>query len=566
MTIRQRLAAALVLALFPIFLLAAAQAAIAYRNDSAERRETLVRAAELATERARGRIETAQVLLQALSPRAVGFGCAPLLRNTAERLGDYELLVKFDRIARPTCASGNIPADPSRRYQDWFRRLAAGQSTVVLETAPGDFDARQRIIVATRAERDGAFDGALVAVVRLLALQPERRGLPAATAAALVDETGRWIGARPVDVAPPAGDWRRVALARGSYSWRAETPDGTRQHVVAPVLGDQVFAVLSIPDPGLLSLAWIDPVAILLLPLLAWGLSVLAVYVVAERIMLRWLVYLERIAGIYAKGRFSVRPVQAENAPLEIRQLSRTLDQMAETIVWRDQSLRESIEEKDVLMREIHHRVKNNLQIITSLLNMQQRALADPAARAALSDTRQRITALAIIYRALYQSPDLKQVDVRLFLSELLGQLMQGETSRRDRSIHAELEADSLIIDPDKLAPFALFAVEAITNAQTHAFPDRDGRLDVSFKVEGDEARLEIADDGVGWPENDVGDGVGRTLMTAFARQLRGRAEIVGRTGGGAVARLIFPVPGVRPKVRPAAVTPPAAKGNQAAA
>src|SRR5471030_3314586 len=93
---------------------------------------------------------------------------------------------------------------------------------------------------------------------------------------------------------------------------------------------------------------------------------------------------------------------------------------MAKTIAARDADLKEALAHKDALMREIHHRVKNNLQIISSLLNMQQRALVDPAARAAISDTRQRITALALIYRALYQSPDLRRVDLREFLEELV--------------------------------------------------------------------------------------------------------------------------------------------------
>ncbi|MET1345696.1 histidine kinase dimerization/phosphoacceptor domain -containing protein, partial [Staphylococcus aureus] len=74
-----------------------------------------------------------------------------------------------------------------------------------------------------------------------------------------------------------------------------------------------------------------------------------------------------------------------------------------------------------------HHRVKNNLHIISSLLNMQQRALADPAAKAAMNDTRQRITALAQIYRALYQGPDLKRVDLRPFLEELTAQLLAND-------------------------------------------------------------------------------------------------------------------------------------------
>ncbi|WP_281410197.1 sensor histidine kinase, partial [Rhizobium leguminosarum] len=138
---------------------------------------------------------------------------------------------------------------------------------------------------------------------------------------------------------------------------------------------------------------------------------------------------------------------------------------MAEAIVARDRSLTESLMEKDALMREIHHRVKNNLQIISSLLSMQQRALTDAPAKAALGDTRQRISALALIYRTLYQSEDIRHADAREFLTELVGQLVASEAARGPVVV-SKVEADSLVVDPDKLAPLALWLVEAVTNAQ----------------------------------------------------------------------------------------------------
>jgi two-component sensor histidine kinase len=254
-----------------------------------------------------------------------------------------------------------------------------------------------------------------------------------------------------------------------------------------------------------------------------------------------------------------VRPVQADQMPPEIRELAETLEDMADAIVGRDASLRDSLAQKDALMREIHHRVKNNLQVISSLLNMQQRSLTDPAARAAMSDTRQRITALALIYRALYQGPDLKRVDLRPFLEELTAQLIAGEMLHGP-AVRTVLAVDALVIDPDRLAPLALFAVEAITNAQKHAFHQRGGVLTVNFRVRGEEAELEISDDGQAPDDALVSSGVGRTLMTAFARQLRGHAELVRNTTGGITARLIFPNPGAFPE------RPEADDGNQAAA
>ena len=127
--------------------------------------------------------------------------------------------------------------------------------------------------------------------------------------------------------------------------------------------------------------------------------------------------------------------------------------------------------------------------------------------------------------------------------------------------VKTEIHVDDLIIDPDRLAPLALFAVEAVTNAQKHAFAGRGGTLRVNFIVRGDEAELEISDDGQAPADALTTSGVGRTLMTAFGRQLRGRAEVVRNDKGGITARLIFPTPLDEHAGRRAP-----ARGNQAAA
>ena len=304
--------------------------------------------------------------------------------------------------------------------------------------------------------------------------------------------------------------------------------------------------MLSSPERSLFSWAWLNPLSGIVFPLLAFLLALVAVFYATERGIVRWIAYLQRVAAIYARGRFSVRPVQAERAPPEIRDLADTLSTMAGTIVARDTSIRDSLAQKDALMREIHHRVKNNLQVISSLLNMQQRALSDPSAKAAISDTRQRIAALALIYRALYQGPDLKRVDLRPFLEELTAQLLTGD-SEPHGSVRTEVHADPLVIDPDKLAPLALFAVEAVTNAQKHALNGTSGALRVDFAVHGAEAELTISDEGGRTVNGEATTGVGRTLMTAFARQLRGRAEFEPNAKGGTTVRLSFPTPEAGP-------------------
>ena len=571
--IRYRLGLFLAVALLPVLLLGLLQARAAFQHDAEQRRDALILAGEHAATLTRAKLESAVVLLEALAPDSVGLTCAPRLQAVRDRLEGYENLVRFDAIGRVSCAADPVPADPARRDSAWFRRLADGERRVVISRPAGQIDDKAALVTGVRAEdSSGAFDGALVAVIRLSSLRPDihRGALPPGTEVAITDREGRILtvtDARAFSDVPRA--WSERSVATGGRLFEARSRTGERRvYAGAPLVDDDVFVLMSAPQPSIFSWARLDPYANIVLPVLAWLAAFLAVLLAGERVVVRWLEYLNRIASLYAKGRFSVRPVQALNAPPEIATLAKTLDDMAGAIVARDHTLRENLAQKDALMREIHHRVKNNLQIITSLLNMQQRALSDPAARAALSDTRQRITALALIYRALYQSVDLRRVEVRSFLEELLAQLLTGD-GPRPHPVRTQITSDEMTLDPDKLAPFALFLVEAVTNALKHAFPERRGSISVRFVRGETEARLEIADDGVGAAPDAAAGGVGRTLMTAFARQLRGRAEIETIPDGGTVARLIFPIPEPDGHGESEPDAPPArfaSEGNQAAA
>ncbi|HYD26556.1 sensor histidine kinase [Brevundimonas sp.] len=552
--IRFRLGAALAFALLPVLALGAFQADAQFRVQDQQRRDDLQLAAERTAANVKGRLDSTSVLLQALRPEALELFCEPRLTSLVQRIDGLEGLARLTPTGQTACASQGLTA-PSpawltgARASPWFQRLMEGEDTV-LARAPVRAGEAPGLIVAIRLERPlGAFDGAMIAVIPLSALQPDiaDRALPEGSQAALTDGEGRILTATDVEAFTLAGGggvtgWVDRARRDASAIFEADDADGRRRVFAGAALaGRDVYALLSAPAPGLLSWARLNPVGAFMVPLLAWLIAFLSVMWVSERIVVRWLVYLERVAAIYARGRFSVRPVQAMNAPAEIRVLARTLDDLAETITTRDAALNASLEEKDALMREIHHRVKNNLQIISSLLSMQQRALSDAQAKAAVGDTRQRISALALIYRTLYQSADLRYADARIFLTELVGQLVASETGR-GAVVTSSVEADSLVVDPDKLAPLALWLVEAVTNAQKHAFAGRGGALKVRFRVEGETSVLEVEDDGPGVSET-FRAGVGRTLMGAFAKQLRGEVELVPAPGGGTIARMTFATP-----------------------
>jgi two-component sensor histidine kinase len=541
----------------PVLLLGVAQSAVAFRRDGEERRTNLIAAAERGSYVAHARMQSAELLLETLGPETVGLQCSPRLAQAMTRSPVFGNLIRLDPHGRLACAARTVGADPGRYLSPWFQALKGGQEAMIARVDAGPYASEPSALIAVRATgADGGFDGVLAAVLPLRRLRAdlEDRTLPRGAEMALADRDGRYLlrtAPRAFAPIPPGYTARDVVPGSQPKVFHAKDLTGAaRVYVAAPLMGE-VTVVLSEPEQGLFSWAWLNPLSGLLLPFTAFFLALMAVWVVADRVVVRWLHYLDRIAAIYARGRFTVRPLQAEWAPPEVRALAHTLDVMAEAIVARDQSLRDSLAQKDALLREIHHRVKNNLQVITSLLNMQQRALSDPAARAAISDTRQRIGALAVIYRALYQGPDLRRVDLRPFLEELTAQVVAAESSHAP-IIRTDVQAEALSVDPDKLAPIALFAVEAISNAQKHAFGPSGGALHVRFWLEGNEASLEISDDGGQGQPAEINDGVGRTLMNAFARQLRGRCEIVPNARGGLTARLTFPVPEAPPKTRPA--------------
>jgi two-component sensor histidine kinase len=546
--VRARLALALVLALAPVLIISVVQSVIAARRDAQEHQVELASAAERSAATARARIAGAEILLQTLSPGSVGFQCAPRLAEVRSRVPGYDNLIRFDALGRVACAADGVPADPDRRSRPWFAALAAGQPITVTSQAGASYAGQPAVLTSVRAlDDDGRFSGVLTAVIDVASLRPQTldRSLPERSQVAITDQAGRSLSTTQGGAFPPDIGSHLVGTGgQGSQMWLGIDRAGqARVFTSAPLVDKEVYVVLSAPIRGVVSWAVINPVSGLVLPALAFLLPLLAVGFVAERGVVRWIAYLRRFAAIYGRGRYSVHPTRAESAPPEIRQLAETMDAMAQTIAARDAAVRQALVQKEDLLREIHHRVKNNLQVISSLLNLQERALDDPAARTAMSDTRQRISALALIYRALYQGPDLRHVELRDFLDELIAQTVMSE-SVRGAPIRTELDIEPLEIDADRLAPLALFAVEAITNAKKHGLDQAGGVLEVTFHVRGEMAELCITDTGVpGAAPAKMGEGVGRTLMTAFARQLRGEVRFTANPGGGLTTRLTFPTP-----------------------
>ncbi|MBC8507809.1 MAG: PAS domain-containing protein [Anaerolineales bacterium] len=190
---------------------------------------------------------------------------------------------------------------------------------------------------------------------------------------------------------------------------------------------------------------------------------------------------------------------------------------------------RESLQEKEALLREIHHRVKNNLQLITSLLNLQIAHIKDEQIIAEIKESQNRILAISFVHEKLYQSEDLGKVDFGSYVNSLVNHLFDVYRSS-DVNIRADMELDTILLDIDTAIPCGLIINELVTNVFKHAFPGMSsGRVGLKLWAEpGDDVHMLVRDDGVGIPPNFDTQNIsslGFQLIQSLVIQLDGQIE-----------------------------------------
>lgn len=188
------------------------------------------------------------------------------------------------------------------------------------------------------------------------------------------------------------------------------------------------------------------------------------------------------------------------------------------------------VQEKDLMLSEIHHRVKNSLQVVSSLLSLEAARIHDASVNAMLQTTQNRIRSMALIHQTLYQSKDFARVDFHAFLQSFLPTLIQSY-SMHPEQISLVIHVAEVHLPIDAAIPCGLIVNELISNALKHAFPEgRRGTISISFAPQTDhQATISVTDDGVGLPEGfrfDQSGTLGMQLVAMLAGQLGGTAVL----------------------------------------
>jgi len=209
-----------------------------------------------------------------------------------------------------------------------------------------------------------------------------------------------------------------------------------------------------------------------------------------------------------------------------------------------------SLKEKEVLLQEVHHRVKNNLQVISSLLDLQSGNIVDESVQTAFNESKKRIHCISLIHEQLYRSDDFARIDLAGYTERLCASLLRSYGA--EGRIKGEVDLPERRLSLDAAIPCGLIINELVMNCLKHAFPDgRQGNLRISMELKEDGMFvLRVKDNGVGFPSGvDIAhsSSLGLTIVATLARQLKGKVEF--RSDGGAEVVVVFPESPTEPKV-----------------
>jgi len=199
-----------------------------------------------------------------------------------------------------------------------------------------------------------------------------------------------------------------------------------------------------------------------------------------------------------------------------------------------------ALAEKDILLREIHHRVKNNLQLVSSLLTLQGRSIDDQIAQKAIEDGKNRVRSMALIHQDLYNKEVLTDISVKNYIEKLISELYHTYKVDEDK-ISLIQDIDDIDIDVDTMVPLGLIINELITNSLKYAFPNKEpGELKISLKRKDDNILLCVEDNGIGYDIENVRTGsFGNTLINSLSSQISGKKVVT--TDNGTSITITFP-------------------------
>lgn len=443
-------------------------------------------------------------------------------------------------------ADGVLACTSNGQHRDisdtrFYKELAASTERRV-HTGPNVANESESALSVTVPVTDAGLEGGYIWIAmpfllanEMLARDPESVDL------VLFDKEGEILAAEAFsddrrDVLPVNRRLSTLPRPRG-YTFSGQNRRGEeRDFAVVPIVTGTVY-VLGSWDPDTSGYA---PSSFwnlsLYVPALMWLASITVAYIGLDRLVIRHISRLRRWMRLYTAKRAGFENVKLDRAPEEIEAVAETFRDMIRRLTENERQREEDLREKTTLLREVHHRVKNNLQLISSIMNMQIRLASSPEARDIVRRLQERVLALAAIHRRLYMSRKLSMVRADLLLDDIVRNLINvGNVSADGRPVRISTDFAQVSVTPDQSMPLSLLVTEALTNALKHcAAVDTDDPWITINLHENEDTRtgcLSIVNSCAPLDkvpaDADQADsaGLGLTLIDSFVMQLEGSIE-----------------------------------------
>ena len=550
-TLRRRLQAIITLALLPVVLVSIFQGVERARLDMSNVHDRLLQSARTVAAGDQNLLAAAEQVLRAVGSlsevRGMNGNCDGVLADTLIGVRYFSNLSRIDADGRIACSAMALAHGLSVKEYAVFQEAQKTDGMVVSNELINRVTG-QPVIGGMLAlhKPDGTFDGtvAISLDVHWIDYMMRVANLPKGAVVAVYDRSGNVIATNNKDVGTAIA---KAAISSGASNEVSRAQDSRRdvwRFGNASLMGNSIFVAFAMGESRLFGATYLHVGLDFALPILMIGFAWFAIWLATDRQVTQWINYLRRIAAAYRSGHYAIRPDLME-APVEFKLLGDAMSEMAEGIQDRDRRLREAVDVKTTLIREIHHRVKNNLQIVMSLLSIQANQVRDQVAKEALLQAQTRINALALVHRILNELEDQSTLDIKQLLEELSHQIAGGMSND---NVKVEVDVTSRVVSGSVAVALALFTVEALTNIFKHAFPEeKQGVIRVTLApAPGDKLKLTISDNGLGFAMGGTSRSVGSRLIKTFGLQLGGASSVHSEPGKGTVVDLVFPDPDLR--------------------
>lgn len=529
--LRVRFGAIFALALLPLLVFAVIQSVFDFQQDRKGQNAIMRTTATQAATEITDTLTNAKAILAVVGSLVDNSeNCDQELDDVIRAIPQLDYLGITDAEGYYICRANNSTSGGVALKYD-FEALPTPEMPFVKETRSPEVESQRyeaAVVVSYGMFEGASLDRVILAGFKLRELRAltDRSLLDEDTNITIINHHGEALVGGHTQSAEVKLGWINAVNSEGQYEGKIEDVDGSIRNIFVVQSGsDNLYVALSNPERNIVSWSQLNPFSSIIVPLLAWLFGFVAIWLATDKLVLIHLRKMQRATKLFAKGNYDARVGTLNDPPLSIKTLGYSFDSLADTLAKREADIRDSLDEKETLLREIHHRVKNNLQIIISLLNMQERKIKSAHELDAITETRSRINAIALVHRGLYESTDLRYVNMEVFLNRLVDELSLA-LGMKKQSIRLDIKVDCEPMEADTATPVALFVVEALTNAVKHGVND-GGDVEITLSQKNENVSVSIQDNGTSFDENTQHVvGTGTKLIRGFARQLGGSIDV----------------------------------------